>query len=365
MLYNLLKGFSMKEIKLLDIAKKAKVSPTTVSLVLNNKWQELNISPSTQKRIIKIVEKFGYRPNILARGLKCGKTFLIGVVFSDITSGMEKIFKGIQSYFSNDGYEIILKISNSNFKEWKEAIKYIIEKKVEGIIFESSFLYNPRIRKYIKEMEMSKKIKIVFIGNEIPGFESPFIGNNNEEIGYIATKHLISHGHKKIICVTNTAYNNLIGILRVKGYKKALKEANVKVNKEFIINFFPDKYGYFEGGYLAIKKFLAEKGKIFSAIFSHGDKTALGIIKGLQEIGFKIPEDVAIVSVDNEEFSNYVYPPLTTVNLDGFKLGKFAAQILHRLLQGEKVQSILLTHKLIIRKSCGEHTNKVCSEINF
>jgi len=344
----------MKKLTLNDIAKRANVSPTTVSLVLNNKWKNFNISPSTYKKIIEISEKLNYKPNIFARGLKLGKTTFIGVIIGHITRGMENLFMGIQSYLSVNGYEIILRITDIKLEKEIEAIKYITEKKVDGVILDTCFLNNERIKNYIKEMEKIG-IKMVFVGNEINGFKSPFVGNDNEKIGYIATKHLISHGHKKILCITNTHFKNLIGILRVKGYKKALKEAGIKLDKTFIFNFNPEKYGYFKGGYITIKKILKEKGKFFTAIFAHGDPTAMGIIKGIHESGLKIPEDIAIVSVDNTEFSEYTNPPLTTVHIDNYKVGYIAAEKLCKLINGEKVESEFLKPELIIRNSCGKH----------
>ena len=194
---------------------------------------------------------------------------------------------------------------------------------------------------------------MVLIGAKVlSGFKNPFVSHDDRMVGYLATRHLIKQGHREILCLTNTYNKNIVGILRLEGYKKALKEAGIKVNEKLILQFCPGSFTYQDAGYKKIKEFLKSGGKC-SSIFSHCDRASLGIIKAIRESGLKVPEDIAVVSVDNDEFAEYIKPSLTTISLNSYKLGQTAAESLCRILNGKKVRSQLLKPKLIVRESCG------------
>jgi DNA-binding LacI/PurR family transcriptional regulator len=141
------------------------VSPTTVSFVLNNKKSDIKISRKTRDKVLKIVKELNYKPHILARGLKSGKSTFIGVVFSHIWRENEaKLFEGIENYLSKNGYGIIFKTTGLSFEKEKEAIEFLLEKRVDGLIIQFPLHFDERVKKYIFNLE-KKGIKMVIIGS--------------------------------------------------------------------------------------------------------------------------------------------------------------------------------------------------------
>ncbi|MCD6220778.1 LacI family DNA-binding transcriptional regulator [bacterium] len=343
----------MKKITINDIAKKAGVSQATVSFVLNNKKSDIKISKKTRDKVLKIVKSLNYKPHILAKGLKSGKSTLVGVVFSEIWRENEaKLFEGIENFLSKNGYGIIFKTTGSNFEKEKQAIEFLLEKKVEGLIIQSALYFDEKAKEYIFDLE-KKGIKMVIIGSENTGFNSPVVGFDDKLVGFIATKYLITFGHREIICLTNTSMGNIVGILRMEGYKEAMNKEGIEIKEEFINEINSEGIEYYRAGYEKMKEIIKKKVK-FTAIFSHCDMATLGILKCLDESGLKVPADISVVSVDNESFSEYLNPPLTTINLDNYKLGEIAGETLLKLLNNKKTEDKFLKPEIIIRKSTKE-----------
>jgi DNA-binding LacI/PurR family transcriptional regulator len=139
----------------------------------------------------------------------------------------------------------------------------------------------------------------------------------------------------------------------MKGYKEALNKEGIEIKEEFINEINPEGIGYYRAGYEKMKKII-EKGIKFTAIFSHCDMATVGILRCLDEFGLKVPDDISLISVDNESFSEYLNPPLTTINLDNYKLGQIAAETILKLIDNKDVEDKFLEPEIIIRNSTKE-----------
>lgn len=339
--------------RLLDIAKEANVSLATISKVLNGAQGGIRISEATRKQVLNVAERLKYKPNILAQGLKSGKTSLVGVVLGNLSRAEEsKFFQGMEHYFTKLSYGIIVKSAGETSGELERNIAFLLDKRVEGLIIFSDLYYRGKNDELIKHIE-DYDIPMALIGNTTPPLtKSTCVGLDDECAGYLATKHLINLGHKDILCLTNTFNNNIIAISRVEGYRRALREAEIKPLDDFIKNLPVSSMSYYEAGYYTMKAFI-KSNKKFTAVFSHTDKASIGIIRAVKEAGLSIPDDIALVSVDNAEFSKYVDPPLTTISFDEYRLGQLAAENLFNIISGKDARMQILEPTLVLRKSCG------------
>jgi LacI family transcriptional regulator len=210
------------------------------------------------------------------------------------------------------------------------------------------------VRSHIARLA-DKGVPIVLLGQKHgPTPQVPFVGFDNRAVGRMATRYLLSLGHRSILCVTNTHNSNIVGMLRRDGYKDALTAAGVEVDQELIVEINPARSSYPLAAYDMLKAYL-QTHKTFSAVFSHCDWASLGILKALREAGHGIPESISIVSEGEQPFAHYTDPPLTTVRLDSVKAGKTAARVLLDILDGKEAPSeTLLEPELVERQSCAK-----------
>ena len=166
----------------------------------------------------------------------------------------------------------------------------------------------------------------MLVGNQIDGWENLCIYVDNEQAGWEATQHLIELGHTKIAHITGIA-DHQDSIRRLKGYRRALEEANIEVDEDLICD------GNFDGpSGLAGIETLLKRGKSFTAIFAANDTTAFGARLGLYRKGIRVPEDVSIVGFDDQEEASLVTPPLTTIRQPAEEIGIAAAEALLKLI---------------------------------
>ena len=331
-----------------DIARMAKVSRTTVSFVLNNRT-DMKISKATRKKVLKIAKELDYYPHAIATSLVKKKTRTIGLVlcqqlgsiFSDAL--IPQVLLGISTVALKEDYKILLQyIENSEKKG--TYYKLVREKRIDGII-----LSGPRSDDVELLRLKDEDFPIVLMGQiEKDNFSCSDIDNIKAAKEIVS--HLISHGHKNIAMITNAPLNYTASKFRLLGYKKALRENSIAYDKKLIGigNFTP------QSGFEVMQKLLSLK-KLPTAVFVASDVVAFGVIDAIRKKGMKIPQDIALAGFDNMNLSEYVDPPLTTVNLPGFDIGKNVASLLIDIIENNKNKNkkIILETHMVIRKSCG------------
>ncbi|WP_127836643.1 LacI family DNA-binding transcriptional regulator [Clostridium prolinivorans] len=331
----------MKKITMMDIAKRAGVSKTTVSMVLNKRDE--SISEETKNKILKLAEELNYIPNSLARGLTINKTSTIGIILPDITNPFfSYIARAIEDAASSFGYNVIFCNTDNKVEKELDYIKLLISKLVDGVIFISGGESRSSI-KLLKDND----IPFILVDRYIENFRDEYgVYSLNKEGVIEGIEYLYNKGNRKIVFVKG--HENLqISNERLEGYKYAMKKHGIfDENLIFKGNF------TIEGGIKATEQILQKVDKI-DAIFYSNDIMALGGMKVLLRNNFKIPEDIRIMGFDNIVISEIFEPELTTVSQPIYDMGKKACELLINIINNIEIPSkqIYFKTELIIRKT--------------
>jgi LacI family transcriptional regulator len=332
-------------VTLKDISKKTGLATTTISKALRN---HPDISEKTVKRVNMIAEEMGYIKNFSASQLKGNKSNTIGVVLSDSSNPFfAEFMAGLESEADKTNYKLIRMNSEGEQKKEEEAIKTLLQYRVDGLVI---FPLQESIYKYEK-YKITRNSVLVGWCKEKNLIDSVF----TEEFKgmYLATKHLIETGRKEILFLDNFLYKTGYYGRRFEGYRQALVEHGLEFKEEnHIINTNLEKQHRIYEGYTSIKE-VVESGKKFDGLVCFNDLLAYGAIKVLHEKKIKIPEDVGIVGYDDLAFSRMVYPSLSSVSYSKFLWGKESLQTLLRRLENPKTppQKIKINLSLKVRES--------------
>jgi LacI family repressor for deo operon, udp, cdd, tsx, nupC, and nupG len=276
------------------------------------------------------------------------KTEIIMVILPDISNPFfSKIVRGIESVAMENNYKILLGDTKNDLVLEKEYLKNLDQKYADGVISLTARIDSKLIR------EISEKYNMVLACEYIDEASVPTVSIDNVEGAYKATKHLINLGHKRIAHISGPK-NVILSQDRLKGYKKALSDHNIKIDGDLINE---GDFGY-KSGYKNMSKLL-KLDKAPTAVFADSDQMAIGAIKAIKSHGLKVPDDFAVVGFDNIEIASIYEPSLTTVCQPMYEIGVKAMQLLLDILEKKERENIKikLESKLIIRDSCGYKNN--------
>jgi len=333
---------SVKNIK--ELAKLLNLSVTTVSRVLNGKGKSFRISEETSKRVFDTAKEFNYSPNRVARGLKLEKTDTIGLIIPDIANPyFGSIAKTIELEARNNGYSIILCDSLDDVNTEAELLQLLAGRKVDGIIIAPT----GKLSNHITEIQ-KQGIPVMVIDRYLPNTNIPYVTTDNYLGALLATGHFISMGHRHIACIqgiNGVSANND----RVKGYRDALQKHGIPVTETMILG---TDFGE-ENGYIQTKKLMTLPERP-TAIFALSNLISLGSIRALKEAILTIPDDISIISFDEQPWSAFLTCPMTTVEQPREEIGRLALNALLNLINKvlpEKTEKIILQPRLIFRES--------------
>ncbi|UMZ73632.1 LacI family DNA-binding transcriptional regulator [Natranaerofaba carboxydovora] len=283
-----------------DVAKKAGVSPATVSRVLNN-YNYVN--EDTKEKVVKAMTELGYKPNEMARNFALQKTNTIGLIVSDITNPFySELAKNITDRAKLFNYNVVL-CNTDNKKENQDFyIDFLRQKGVDGIIFSSVNLNDKKAEELVRS-----DYPCVFCNRRLKLKKAAFIASKNKEGAKLAVNHLIEKGHKRIAYISGP--NNLsTASERLEGFYEAMKEKGLQIEKKYI------KQGPFskEISYKLTNELLSTS-PVPTAIFASNDLIALASMEIIKEKGYRIPEDIALIGYDNIDISGHRNILLTTI----------------------------------------------------
>ena len=335
-LYHNFSGDAMSTI--LDVAHKAKVSIATVSRVTNNSPHKVN--SVTRKRVLEAIRELDYRPNALAKGLLNKKTMTIGVIIPDISNPYyAEIVRGIQDLADQHGYAVMLLNTDRNQDRIIKHIYFLREKSADGIIFSGGIIHGDKVLSSLKEL----RERVVVIGRHKVDFPAIMIDNVGGATR--ATRHLLDLHHKRIGFIGGPN-ESTSGKQRLSGYKKALLQSGCPIDKHLIAkgDLTPTS------GYLSARELLHREHP--TAIFAANDLMAFGVIRAANELGLKVPEDLAVVGFDNIPFSSYFEPSLTTVGIPMYHVGAASMEMLVNLISKKNAEKMRwFNTQLVIRDS--------------
>lgn len=335
------------EVTLKDIADALEISAMTVSRALNNR---ANVDKRTRQRVLKMAKKMGYTPNHVAKSLVSSKTFTIGVVIPEITHAFfPEVVRGIEEITNSSNYQLFLTNSNEQFEREKAAITALQSKRADGILISSS----QKIDDYSFYKNLIKsQTKVVFFDRCIEHIGASCVSVNDRESSRQITDHLLEvHDHTRIAHLSGPRAIS-IGKKRFEGYKDALQDHGLPIEEKWII-----ECGFREeAGYKGMKKLLSlPKNEQPTAIVAVNDPVAFGAIKAIEEAGYTIPDDFAIVGFTDDIRAPLLKVPLTTVRQSTYDVGKRAAKKLLQVINDpdEPIENIEVLTELKIRNSCG------------
>lgn len=326
-----------------DVAKKAGVSPSTVSRVLSD---HPRISRETSRKVKQIMDELGYHSNIMARSLVSSKTFTLGMV---LPRPAEELFqnhffaeniRGITTQASRSGFDVLMTAGHSEQEELAAVTRLVKGRRVDGIILLQSRRKDPLIAFLQQE-----GFPFVLIGHYDDGILC--VDNDNVQAAYDATAHLISQGHERIGFVSGPP-NLTVSLDRMEGYRKAMHDNRLKLQPEWIV----ECEFLQESGYHAMSFFMNLPERP-TALVVIDDIVAFGILRGLTELGYRVPDDLSLVSFNNIALAELSSPPLTSIDIGIYQLGYMASQQLIRTIQGEGPQQLrtIVPHRLMVRES--------------
>ncbi|HDZ41346.1 MAG TPA: LacI family transcriptional regulator [Bacteroidetes bacterium] len=332
-----------KRVNIKTIADLAGVSITTVSRVLNGLGPKYRISEPTCKRIFEIAEEMNYKPNIIAQSLRLKKTNAIGLILPDIGNPFFATLARIITIESKKrGYSIILADTEDNIDLEQELMELLLDRNIDAIIIAPC----SQTRSHIEEVIKSGK-KIILVDRYYIGGNIPYVTTDNYYGAYEATKYLLQNGHRDIACIqgsTDTAPN----IQRVKGFTDACKKFGVKHFKIAGDSF------TIQNGYLETKLLLSSSMSAPTAILCLSSTILLGVLKALKEADLSVPDNVSLLSFDNQPFMDYLNPPISSIAQPVNEIGTFATKVLiDSLEEGRKKLnlSVKLRPQIILRNS--------------
>ncbi|SHH05075.1 LacI family DNA-binding transcriptional regulator [Virgibacillus chiguensis] len=325
-----------------DIAKKAGVSPSSVSLVLNDRPSR--ISDQKKAEIKQIAKELNYTANQIARSLVTKQTKTFGLIIPDIENiFFSSLAKHIEMQCRMHGYTLIIVNSNDQFENDIALLDLLLSRAVEGI-----FLI-PASESWLKKPELIEKLKqltvpYILLDRVFSDLSCDKVWFDNEYGAYIAVKYLLENGHRKIACIASSSFIN--GQFRLNGYLRALKEFNIPIDYNNIVTGDYKK----ESGYLAGQKII---NKDVTAIFITNDMMALGFIHSIYEKNKKIPDDYSVISYDNTIYPYLFGVELSSVKQDVKKLSETAFKQLFQKIQKKDTvaQNTCLQPELIARTS--------------
>lgn len=324
-----------------DVAREAGVSMATVSRVVNG---NPNVKPTTRKKVLEAIERLGYRPNAVARGLASKKTTTVGVIIPDISSiFFSELARGIEDIATMYKYNIILCDSDQVKEKELHLLQTLLGKQVDGIVFMGGKLSSEHIEEFKKA-----PVPIVLAATVDEEGGTPSVNIDYQQATADAVTDFVKRGHKRIAAVLGPETDPINGQLKLAGYKKALEAGGIAFDPELVAN---GDYTY-DSGKEAMEAFF-ELDERPTAIFAATDEMALGVIHQIQDSGLDVPKDIEVISCENTRLARMIRPTLSSILVPMYDIGAVAMRLLTKYMNNEKVDDhqVILPHRLEIRQS--------------
>lgn len=324
-----------------DVAHLANVNISTVSRVLSGRK---NVSDETKTRVLEAIKTLSYQPNMLAQGLKGGKTQTAALVIPNIRNSIfPSVSRGVEDCAVSNGYNLILCNTDEDPEREKAYIEMLKKRFVDGAIFATATSES----NYLLELARSG-FPMVALMRELDEDVDTVVADNYGS-AYKATTYLLERGCKNVAFL-NGSKNISLYRHRYEGYCKSLEDHGVKVAHEFVQEI--DMERDYRSGYQATDVLLS-KGLPIDGIFSGNDNAAVGAIARIRDAGLRVPEDVKVIGFGNLFITQMTQPTLSTMNQPMQKMGEAAMGLLLRRINDPKAkyEKIVLQTELLVRES--------------
>lgn len=328
-----------KSVSLKTLAAFLKLSPTTISLVLNESAAADAIPKETKERVFAAATKFNYRPNFFARSLRNKKTCMIGVLIQDLGEGYGSLLiSGIETVLREQQYLYLLATHHHRPELLDRYINSLMDRGVEGFIVIDT------------DLKQALRLPTVAISGHRRLSGVTNITLDQKGAAEQGLGHLVSLGHSRIVFIKGQSFSS-DSEERWECYMATAKEMGVQVYPELCVELESEDSSP-QVGYPVMRRLL-EKTRDFTAVFAYNDISAIGAIRALTDVGLRVPEDVSVVGFDDIQSAAFHNPSLTTVRQPLRKMGGLAATTLLERLSGTRdyLETIAVEPELIIRES--------------
>jgi LacI family transcriptional regulator len=327
-----------------DVAKLAGVAPITVSRVVNGAE---SVTEDTRQRVQHAIDQLHYVPNTLARSLRSHQTNTIALIVSDLTNPFwTTVARGVEDTAAENDFRTILCNTDENPVKETNYLNLLVERRVDGVIIAPATREKKRLA-LLKQLQ----VPCVLIDRRVEGFKADRVYGDSRTGARLLIDHLIGLGHRRIALINGpTTISSAQD--RADGYRESLETHGLVMEESLIFQ------GEFkqESGYRLVKQALTCEPRP-TAVFAANNFIAIGAWQALQEAGLRVPEDMALVCIDDVPYLSAIDPFLTVAAQPAYEMGESAARLLVERLttnQAGKMREVVLTPQLIIRRSCGQ-----------
>jgi LacI family transcriptional regulator len=329
-----------------DIARELNVSVVTVSKALRN---HDDISEETRGKVLRLMREMNYRPNLAARALVTGRSFIVGFVLPGLLhSFFAEVAKGLTNVFRKKGYGLVIATSEEDPELEAQEIEQLLARRVDALIVATTQIDGASFRR-IEE----QGVPYVLIDRRVGGLDANFVGVDDQLVGAMATEHLIQCGCRRVACIYGSGLSPSIG--RLEGYRRALEKHGLAVRPEYVRAVDEVGDASDDAAYATMKELLA-LAMPPDGVFCFNDPSALNAMKAVLDAGLRIPDDVAIVGAGNIRHADFLRVPLTTIDQNSVAMGERAAKLALGLIEGDSkggqgAKTVLMEPRLVMRSS--------------
>lgn len=333
-----------RPVSLKQLAEHLELSPTTLSIVLNNSPGASAIPRETKDRIFAAAERFNYRPNSIARSLRSRRTYTLGVLIPEMSDGYSSmVLGGVENHLLQAGYFYFIASHRHKDELIEEYSRLFAERNVEGLILVDTPLRHP------------VRVPVVSVSghDRVDGITRIVL--NHQRAAELALEHLVALGHRHVAVIKGQVFSSDTDV-RWAAIREAAESIGIPIAPELVSQLEGDDPSP-DTGYRATKA-LAASGRPFTAVFAFNDISAIGAVRALRELGYRVPDDVSVVGFDDTLGASFHNPPLTTIRQPLRKMGALAAEWVLRRITGESAEGgypeeVGVEPELIARASTG------------
>jgi LacI family transcriptional regulator len=334
----------MAIVRMKDIARELNVSVVTVSKALRN---HDDISEETRGKVLRLMEQMNYRPNLAARALVTGRSFIVGFVVPGLLhSFFAEVAKGLTNVFRKKGYGLVISTSEEDPELERQEIEQLLARRVDALVIAST---QSDAASFVRIEEQG--VPYVLIDRRIEGLEANFVGVDDQLVGMMATEHLLQYGCRRVACIYGGGLSPSTG--RLEGYRRALEKHGIAWQPEYVRSVDEAGDASDDAAYATMKELLA-LGQRPDGVYCFNDPSALNAMKATLDAGLSIPGDVAIVGSGNIRHADFLRVPLTTIDLNSVAMGERAGKLALGLIESKETQKAkisLLEPRLVMRSS--------------
>jgi LacI family transcriptional regulator len=327
-----------------DIARDLGISIITVSKVMRD---QPDVSDKTRKRVLKRVKELNYTPNLAARALVTGHTYLVGLVVPDLLhTFFAQIAKSLSAALLKEGYCLIISTSDEDPDLEEHIVNRLLARKIDALVIASTSQTPAMFERILKQGP-----PLILIDRRFPGLNTNYVGSDDELVGELATEHLIKMGCRRIAHLRGPKTSPGVG--RFEGYLRALAKHKMKLVPDYVLAQGMVDVHSSESGTVLMNQLLSLTPHP-DGVFSYNDPMAIGAIHAILNAGLRVPEDVAVIGSGNLYYDTELQTPLSSIDQHTEQIGGRTARLVLSILKSKthsRSRTLIIPPELVIRTS--------------